>query len=307
MTWTAHNMKRPHKAIPYGAIEAGGTKVLCDVGRRTGELLDHVTIPTRSPHDTLPDVIAFFRTHQVRSLGVASFGPLDLDPTHATYGALTNTPKVAWRGVNWFRFLTDSVKIPVTIETDVNAAILAEHAWGSAISVHTALYVTVGTGIGGGAMVAGRPLHGLMHPEMGHIGIHKLQRDVFPGLCPVHGDCLEGLASGPALSQRWHVTPDSLPAPHRGWSWEADYLAQALATYIYVLSPQRIVLGGGVMRHTLLFPAIRQRVVQLLQGYIERPELQLDKMDNYIVPAQLGSLTGLYGGLQLAISSESSR
>ncbi len=297
-------MKRGHETILYGAIEAGGTKVLCGVGKRSGEMLDYVSIPTRSPQDTLPEVIAFFRAHPVKRLGVASFGPLDLDPKHATYGCLTNTPKIAWRGVNWYRLLTEGLKIPVTVETDVNAAILAEHAWGSAISVHTALYVTVGTGIGGGAMVAGRPLHGLMHPEMGHIGVHRLLEDVFPGLCPAHGDCLEGMASGPALSQRWDVSPACLPTTHRGWAWEADYLAQALATYIYVLSPQRIVLGGGVMQHIPLFPAIRQRVTELLKGYIKRPEL--DKMDTYIVPASLAPLTGLYGGLRLAISSESS-
>lgn len=290
----------------YGAIEAGGTKVLCGVGLQTGELADCVSIPTRGPTETIRDIANYFRAHPVSRLGVASFGPLDLDPQHSTYGAITNTPKVAWRGANFRQALQDALQLPVVIDTDVNAAVLAEHAWGAATHVTSCLYLTIGTGVGGGIMVDHRPLHGLMHPEMGHIGISRKPNDPFPGICPTHADCLEGLASGPAMAARWQVVPYDLPDFHPAWALEADYLAQAIATYIYVLSPQRIILGGGVMQQTALLPAIRRAVVRILNGYIARHELLTEEIDNFIVPAQLGQFAGLRGGLWLALAYEGS-
>ncbi len=288
-------------ASRYGAVEAGGTKIVCGIGDHSGKLLETTTLRTRHPDQTVREIRAYFQAHPVARIGIAAFGPVELNPTAGTYGTLLNTPKIAWRGFNWFHNLQDLLGVPVSIETDVNAALLAEHAWGAAMDVHNALYVTVGTGIGGGVMIQEQPVHGLLHPEMGHVTVRRLAQDTFPGLCPHHHDCLEGLASGPALGARWHQAPEQLPRHHLAWDWEAYYLAQSLATYLYVLSPERIILGGGVMQQTTLLPLIRQRVWQMLNGYLARPQLQPDKIDTYLVPPALGSQTGLYGGLWLAM------
>jgi len=185
-------------------------------------------------------------------------------------------------------------------DTDANAAALGEATWGAAKGLDTFVYVTVGTGIGGGGMANGQLLHGLLHPEMGHVRVpHDLDQDPYSGACPFHGDCFEGLAAGPALLGRWGSPAEELPADHPAWRLEAHYLGLGLANLIYTLSPQRIILGGGVMQHTALFPMVRRNVQQLLHGYLPAPAI-LEHIEEYIVPAALGNRAGISGAMALA-------
>ncbi|WP_288009277.1 ROK family protein [Kyrpidia sp.] len=289
-----------------GAIEAGGTKFVCGIGDDRGRIVDQITIPTTVPEETLGRVAEYFQDKAIRALGLGCFGPLDLDPASPTYGSLTSTPKLAWRGFNILANLRRRLAVPIAIDTDVNAAILAEHRWGAAQGLHTALYLTVGTGIGGGILAEGQILHGMMHPEAGHVIVRRAAGDNFPGVCPAHGDCLEGMASGPAIEKRWGSKGRDLPLDHPAWDLEAGYLAQGLVTYICVLSPQRILLGGGVMQQADLFPRIRHKVGEMLNGYIQRPEI-VANIDDYIVPPGLGTKSGLCGGLALAMKAAEAR
>jgi fructokinase len=191
------------------------------------------------------------------------------------------------------------LKVPVGFDTDVNGAALGEHRWGAAQDLHTFVYLTVGTGIGGGAMVAGALVHGLLHPEMGHILIARRADDDFPGACPFHDSCLEGLASGPAIEKRWGRNADALPDEHPAWELEAHYLALGLANLVCTLSPQRVILGGGVMTRRQLFPLIRQKVRELLNGYVQAPAITTDN-EVFIVPPGLGNSSGVLGALALA-------
>jgi len=246
--------------------------------------------------------IAFFEAYrsELRALGIASFGPLDPRPHSASFGFITSTPKPGWAHTDLVGTLSHALRLPVAFDTDVNAAALAEQRWGAAQGLDTFLYVTVGTGIGGGAMVNGRLLHGLLHPEMGHIRIpHDWQEDPFPGLCPYHGDCLEGLASGPALEARWGKPAHTLPADHPAWPLAARYVALSLVTFICTLMPQRIIMGGGVLHQEHLFPRVRYEVRQLLNNYIQVSELH-EQLDHYIVPPALGDQAGVLGALALA-------
>ncbi|HTL61454.1 MAG TPA: ROK family protein [Nitrospira sp.] len=285
----------------FGGIEAGGTKFICGIGTGPHDL-QVVSFPTVAPDETIRQAIRFFRDAagpRLSAVGIASFGPIDLDQKSATFGAITTTPKTAWRNVNLVRTMANALAVPVAIETDVNAAALAEAEWGAARGLEDCVYVTVGTGIGGGVVVRGRPVHGLLHPEIGHLRIPQLQEDGFPGSCPFHANCLEGLASGPALLKRWACAPESLPVTHPAWKFEAHYLAVAISTVLYTLSPQRIILGGGVMQQAVLFPMIRRNVMQIVNGYIDKPQVQ-ESIDGYIVPPQLGTHSGVLGGILLA-------
>jgi fructokinase len=287
-----------------GAIEAGGTKFICGVGTASGTLTDQLRIPTRLPGETIGEVLSYFRRWdgQLAAFGIASFGPVDPRRDSPTYGFITSTPKLPWRNFDIVQAVRQAFPLPVGFDTDVNAAILAESLWGAARSLETALYVTVGTGIGGGAIVEGSLLHGLRHPEMGHIKVpHDRERDPFPGLCPYHGDCLEGLASGPALEARWAVSPATLPPDHPAFRLEAEYLALACTNWICTLSPQRIILGGGVMQPHL-FPLVQDRTRALLADYINAHELGA-QIHSYIVPPALGSRAGILGALALGISA----
>lgn len=285
-----------------GGIEAGGTKFICGVG--TGpEHLETVSFPTGSPDESVRQALAFFRDRagsRLSALGIASFGPVDLDKQSPTYGRIMNTPKTAWRNYDFAGTVARALCVPVELDTDVNAAALAEARWGAAQDVDDCVYVTVGTGIGGGAIVRGRLLHGLMHPEIGHMRVpHDRTTDPFAGSCPFHGDCLEGLASGPAIFQRWGVQADELPSDHAAWRLEGEYLALGLANLVSVLSPQRIVLGGGLMQRDLLYPIIREGVARAINGYVTKAQLAGD-VDRYIVPPRLGSYAGVLGALLLA-------
>jgi fructokinase len=288
----------------FGAVEAGGTKFVCAVGDGPERILAEDQFPTTSPAETIGRAIEFFRRHEastgrIAALGIAAFGPVDLDPASERHGWITSTPKPGWSDTDLVSPFRRALQVPVAVETDVNAAAIGEGRWGSARGLGNFLYLTIGTGIGGGAIVRGRPLHGLLHPEMGHIRIpHDRERDPFEGSCPFHGDCFEGLANGPAIERRWHVPPPSLPDNHPAWPLEARYLALALTTFICTLSPQRILLGGGVMQRAHLFPLVRAEVVELLHGYVRAPAI-LESADEYIVPPGLGKQAGVLGAMAL--------
>jgi len=289
----------------YGAIEAGGTKFVCMVGSGPGDVRAHVTLPTTSPEATLRQTITFFRDAEraagpLAAIGVASFGPIDLQPDSPTFGFITSTPKAGWANTDIVGALRSEFGVPVGFDTDVNAAALGEWQWGAARDLDTFVYLTVGTGIGGGGLINGRLMHGLVHPEMGHVRVpHDLAQDAFAGICPFHGDCLEGLASGPAMQARWLQPADQLPAEHPGWVLEARYLALALVNVICTLSPQRIVIGGGVMSNDWLLPLIRHQVQDLMNNYVRAPEV-LHGLDAYIVPPWLGGKAGVLGAIALA-------
>jgi fructokinase len=283
----------------YGAIEAGGTKFVCAVGNETGEIVERLTIPTMTPDETMPQVIDFFRQYELKAIGIGSFGPVDLNIQSPTYGSITTTPKLAWRNYPLLKVIKDAFSVPVGFQTDVNAAALGELHFGAAKGLDSCLYLTVGTGIGGGAVVNGKVVQGLSHPEMGHIYIRRHPNDPYEGKCPYHRDCLEGLAAGPAIEERWGKKGQELEGQKEVWEIEAYYLAQALAQYILILSPQKIILGGGVMKQTQLFPLIRQNVQELINGYVE-----LEDLESYIVPPGLGDNAGITGALVLAYEKE---
>jgi fructokinase len=284
----------------YGGIEAGGTKFVCAVGSSPNDVRE-TRFPTTTPDETIQRAIAFFRAQpRVAAIGIASFGPIDLHPDSPTFGDITTTPKPGWANTDLAGAIKRALGVPVGFDTDVNAAALGEHRWGAAQGLHTFVYLTIGTGIGGGGLASGKLLHGLIHPEMGHICLpHDFVRDPFPGSCPFHGDCLEGLASGPALEKRWGARAETLSADHPAWELQAHYLALALVNYICILSPQRIILGGGVMEQPQLFPLIRRAVQQLLNGYVQSPAI-VENIDAYIVPPGLGKRAGVLGALALA-------
>ncbi len=288
----------------YGGIEAGGTKFVCAIGAGPDDLHDVKRIETTTPEETLGKAIGWFRAyrecHDLAAIGIASFGPVDPDPRSPTFGYITSTPKPGWAQTDFARTVGHALGVPVGFDTDVNAAALAEYRWGTTQGLDPSLYFTIGTGIGGGGLVNGKLMHGLVHPEMGHIAMpHDWQADPYPGFCPFHGDCFEGLAAGPAIERRWQALPESLPPDHPAWALEAHYIALALRTFICALSPERIVLGGGVMEQSHLFPMVRREVQALLNGYVRAPEI-LNAIDSYIVPPALGKRAGVLGAIALA-------
>lgn len=289
----------------FGGIEAGGTKFVCAVGTGADDLRAQARFDTTSPEETLAKVIDFFNRQQsvygkLAALGIASFGPLDLNPASPTYGSITSTPKPGWANTRLVAPIRQALGVPVAFDTDVNAAALGEKTWGAAQELETVVYLTVGTGIGGGVLINGGLARGLVHPEMGHIRLSRdAGRDPFAGICPYHGDCFEGLASGPALKARWGESAESLPPDHPAWQLEAHYIGQALAVYVCVLSPQRIILGGGVMAQRQLFSMVRAETQALLNGYVQSPAIQ-ETIDQYIVPPALGARAGVLGAIALA-------
>ena len=285
----------------FGAIEAGGTKFVCGLGT-SPEDLQVTSFPTSTPAETLDKVIDFFRKQagsELNAVGVGAFGPVDLRPESPTFGYITSTPKVDWQQCDLAGTLQSALDVPIGFDTDVNATAAGDARWGAGRGIADFLYLTVGTGIGGGAMVNGEVIHGLLHPEMGHIRIPHLQEDPFPGSCPYHKDCLEGLASGPAIQARWGKPAPQLPPDHPAWALEARYLAMGLTSWVCTLSPERILLGGGVMQQEVLFPMIRRELLFLLNGYIRVPAI-LESIDTYVVPPELGSRAGVLGALVLA-------
>ncbi len=289
----------------WAGIEAGGTKFVCAVGSGPDDIRADTTFPTTTPQETLARSVAFFGDHMRRhgtpaALGIASFGPVDPNPSSPTFGYITTTPKPGWGNTDVGGALSRALGLPVGFDTDVNGAALGEQRWGAAHGLDTFVYITVGTGIGGGGMANGALLHGLVHPEMGHLLIaHDRARDPFAGVCPYHGDCWEGLACGPAIEKRWGQRGETLPPDHPAWQLEAHYLALGLVNIIVTMSPQRIIMGGGIMQQAQLFPMVRAEVQRLLNGYIQAPMI-VRNIDHYIVPPALGKRAGVLGALALA-------
>ena len=285
----------------FGGIEAGGTKFVCAVGCNADDLRDVETFPTTSPAETLERAVAFFRKHRsnLSAIGIGSFGPVDPDPASRTYGFITTTPKAGWENTEFAGHLRRELELPIGFDTDVNAAALGEHRWGAARGLHTFVYLTVGTGVGGGGLVAHRRMRGLVHPEMGHMRLPRAEGDDFAGVCPFHGDCLEGMTSGPAVEARVGRPGSELPPQDPVWGYQVHYLAHAIVNITCVLSPQRIILGGGVMHQVHLFPRLRERVAEILNGYIQSDRI-LNQIDHYIVPPELGGRSGVLGAIALA-------
>jgi len=287
-------------------IEAGGTKFNCIIAENSKHIIAEKRIATKDPERTIQEVSEFFHNAmqqadvELQSIGIGSFGPLDLDPTSPTYGAITSTPKISWRNFNIKKAIETALDIPTVLDTDVNAAALGEYLWGAGKGKLSVLYLTIGTGIGGGIVIHGKPLHGMLHPEMGHIYLPiSSDEGAFQGICPYHGNCFEGLASGPALQAQWGVEAEDLAEDHPAWIQEAHTIAQALCNYICILSPQIIILGGGVMQQKQLFPLIRSQVQTLLNGYVQAPSI-IENIEAYIVPPGLGNRAGVLGAIGLA-------
>jgi fructokinase len=293
----------------FGGIEAGGTKFVCMVGTDPDHIVSEERFATTTPRETIDKAIEFFSPYQRRgelaAVGIASFGPLDLNPNSPSYGYITTTPKPGWSQFDLNGDVRRKLAVPTAFDTDVNAAAFGERYWiPENRTLDPFLYVTVGTGIGVGVIVNGAPLHGLVHPEAGHVVLpHNLQTDPFRGVCPYHGDCLEGLASGPAMNARWGQRPEELEDFDVAWELESDYLALALINLIYAYSPQRIILGGGVSKHPGLLEAIRCKVRQGINGYIQSPML-MDRMDEYILPPALGNRSGGLGAIAMAVCQQ---
>lgn len=280
------------------AIEAGGTKINCGLGTEDGKILEQIEIPTTTPDETIGKIIEYFKDKEFDIIGLGSFGPIDPVIGSETYGYITSTPKPHWGNTNIVGEILKHFDKPLVFDTDVNAAALAESMWGAGKGLSNLLYLTIGTGIGGGAIVNNKMLQGLTHPEMGHIFIKK--SDDFEGVCPYHKDCFEGLASGPAIEKRAGKKAYLLEEDDPIWDIVANDIAEALCSYILILSPQRIVLGGGVMKQKQLFPLIRKKVKEKLNNYVVKKEL-LDDIDNYIVYPGLGDYAGFYGSIALGV------
>lgn len=292
----------------YGGIEAGGTKFVCVVAGGPEEIVEEIRFMTTTPEETLNRAIQFFQpfvaSGQIQSIGVGSFGPLDLDPASPTYGFITATPKPRWSNVDVLGKLRRTLEVDIRLDTDVNVAALGESMWGASRGHDPSLYLTIGTGIGGGYIKDGKPLIGMLAPEMGHIRIpHSLERDPFRGACPFHDNCFEGLASGPAIEARLGQPGARVPESDPFWDIEAEYIAFALMNYILTLSPKKIILGGGVMQRGFLFPRVRARVMDLLNGYVNSRAI-LEQIGDYIVPPGLANQSGSLGAIALAVQAD---
>lgn len=286
----------------FGGIEAGGTKMVCAVCKQDGTIVDRISIPTETPELTLPRLVEYFRKWELAALGIGCFGPIDLNRTSKTYGYITKTPKAGWADCEIVGYFERKLGIPVGFDTDVNAAVLGEVVWGAAKDCESAIYITIGTGIGVGVYVNGGLLHGLVHPEAGHILLAKRAQDPYEGGCPFHKNCFEGLASGPAIEKRWGQKAAELFDREEVWELESDYIAEAVANYVMTYSPQKIVLWGGVMHQEQLFGLVRSKVVQRLGGYVQN-EMLLSHIDTYIVPPGLGENPGILGSVYLGIQA----
>ncbi|MBR5421181.1 MAG: ROK family protein [Lachnospiraceae bacterium] len=294
----AHDGKRL-----IGALEAGGTKMICAIGSEDGTILERYSVPTRSPEETMPEILGWFLEHKPAALGIASFGPVDPDPASESYGHITTTPKPGWADYDLLGTIKKVLPVPMGFDTDVNGSLLGEVSYGGSRGLNDVVYITVGTGIGGGVMSGGKLLHGMLHPELGHMLMRPHPSDSYAGKCPFHGQCLEGLASGPAIEERWGLPGEKLSDRPEVWELEAYYLGQAIVNLILCLSPKRIILGGGVMHQTQLFPLIRREVSTKLNGYIRTKELS--DPDSYIVAASLKDDQGILGCIKLALNAMS--
>ncbi|MCI9338882.1 MAG: ROK family protein [Lachnospiraceae bacterium] len=285
-----------------GGIEAGGTKMVCAVGDENGVIQDRVSFPTRQPDETFADMIAYYKDKDIKALGIGCFGPLDLNRKSETYGYITKTPKPGWNNCDIVGVFKEALGVPVGFDTDVNGAVLGEVTWGAAKGLDSAIYITIGTGVGVGVYVNGGLLHGLVHPEAGHILLMRHPKDTYEGKCPFHKTCMEGLAAGPSIEARWGRKGVELADRDEVWELEAYYIAQAVTDYILAYSPQKIILWGGVMHQEKLFGMIRKEVQRQLNGYVAH-EMITDKIDEYIVPPALGEDPGILGAIKLGLDA----
>ena len=294
----------------YGGIEAGGTKFVCSVAAGPGRVVEEIRFPTTTPDETLGRTIQFFQSYvdagQVKTIGVGCFGPLDLDRNSPTYGSITATPKPHWSNADVRGRLQRALGVDIAFDMDVNAAAIGEYTWGASKGIDPSLYLTIGTGVGGGYLVQGKPLVGMLNLEMGHLRLpHNRELDPFDGCCPFHGDCFEGLAAGPSIEKRFGASGATIPESDAFWDVEAEYIALALMNYILTLSPRIIILGGGVMQREFLFAKVRTRVRELLNGYVSSPRV-MNEIDRYIVPPGLGNQSGSLGAIAMAMQLEES-
>ena len=280
----------------FGAIEAGGTKMLCAILDQDAKIIKEISVPTTTPEETVKQILSFFSSYKISSLGIGAFGPIDLHQQSPNFGSILNTPKLAWKNFSYIKSFS-SLGIPIAIDTDVNASCLGEAIFGNSKGLDNVVYITIGTGIGIGVITEGKLLHGMMHPEGGHMIISKCVEDNFESVCPYHKDCLEGLASGPSIKKRYGKEGGELKNDNKVWDLEAEYLAQSLVNIILMLQPQRIILGGGVMHQEQLFPLIRQKVKSKINNYLITKEL--DNMDEYIVPCSLNDKQGILGSFKI--------
>jgi fructokinase len=288
----------------FGGIEAGGTKFVCAIGTNPEDLSEPFRFGTTSPGETIDKIIKYFgeqtKKRKISAIGIGSFGPLDLKKDSSKYGYITSTPKTKWQNTDFYGKIKEAFNVPVGFDTDVNAAALGEHQWGAAKDVADFIYITIGTGIGGGGIINGEFLHGLIHPEMGHIFIpYDKKVDPYEGKCPFHKNCFEGLASGEAIKDRWGESGERLGKDHPAWELEAKYISLAVINYICTLSPERIILGGGVMKQKQMMPLVHKTVKSLLNHYIQAPEIT-DNIEKYIVLPELGDNAGVLGAIALA-------
>jgi fructokinase len=285
----------------FGGIETGGTWCVCALGRGPEDLVAEEQFATGEPEPTLARIVEFFRRGPApAAIGIGSFGPVDLDPRSPTWGHVTSTPKPGWQGVSVGPAIRDALQVPVAFEHDVGAAAVGEHRWGAGRGTRSLCYLTVGTGVGAGLLVDSRPMHGLVHPEAGHIRVpHDRARDPYRGHCPAHGDCWEGLVCGPAIAERWQVDPAALPDEHEAWELEAEYLALGVLSIVLVASPERVIVGGGVMERAGLLGRVGRRLRELLAGYLPTPLLG-ERIDSYLVAPELGDRAGVLGAIALA-------
>lgn len=284
------------------AIEAGGTKFVCGLGDEKGNVLERVSFPTTSPQETMGQVIEYFKDKKFDAMGIGSFGPINPVKGTEKYGYILKTPKPYWSDYNILGELKKHFNVPMEFDTDVNGAALAESWIGSGKGLKNVMYITIGTGIGAGAVVDGKMLQGLTHPEMGHINVKRHPQDDYEGKCPFHKDCLEGLAAGPAIEARWGKKAFDLADHDYVWELEAYYLAQALINYILILSPQKIIMGGGVMKQKQVFPLVHKYVKELLNGYVQNKEI-LEDIENYIVYPKLEDNAGIVGAIALGMNA----
>lgn len=285
--------------MKLGALEAGGTKMVCAIGDENGNIFERIAIPTETPEITMPQIVAYFADKGIEALGIGCFGPIDLNRSSETYGYITTTPKLAWANYNIVGCMKDALNIPVGFDTDVNGSALGEATWGCTKGLDNSMYITIGTGVGAGIISNGKLLHGMLHPEAGHLLMRKHPADTYEGKCPYHKACFEGLAAGPAIEARWGQKGVELADRLEVWEMEAYYIAQALVDYIVVLSPQRIVLGGGVMHQEHMMPLVRKELKEQLAGYIQTKELE--KLEEYVVLPSLNDNQGIMGALKLGL------
>ena len=284
--------------MKIGALEAGGTKMVCAIGDENGKIEKRVSFPTQTPKETLPQILEFFVNEEIAALGIGCFGPVELDRRSPVYGYITSTPKLAWANYDIVGKFEEALNVPVGFDTDVNGAALGEVFFGAARGCDPAIYITIGTGVGVGIYVNGTLLHGLIHPEAGHILITRRHGDTYRGKCPYHENCLEGLAAGPAIMERWGKPAAELTDRKEVWELESDYLAQAVANYILTLSPQKVILGGGVMHQEQMFALVRKKVQEKLNSYLQNDRIA-EHIEEYIVPPALGDNAGITGALLL--------